>query len=228
MSMVTAVTEARETASGSNIPARRIAFLSRSSMSSTAGSSEKKNEYFCMWRILLKLSQNGLSFNVAGTKKKSCIGLKTCSFTFLVIIFGAPDLAKLHGRKHSFPWSVVGKTMAQEGSGYHETGARFSKQAPLRGHFQSLGPTPPEWLTLMERQPNTGRSIIATGGMTWKSSQANAWVCHTGLRSIKATRTHKKKVSSYPTFVLSGSHFPATTKTCDVTGDSPQMSSLNN
>lgn len=38
----------------------------------------------------------------------------------------------------------------------------------------------------------------------------------------------KKQVSSYPTFVLSGSHFPATTKTCDVTGDSPQMSSLNN
>lgn len=93
-----------------------------------------------MWRILLKLSQNGLSFNVAGTKKKSWIGLKTCSFTFLVIIFGAPDLAKLHGRKHSFPWSVVGKTMAQEGSGYHETGARFSKQAPRSRSLSITGP----------------------------------------------------------------------------------------
>lgn len=39
--MVTAVTEAKEMVSGSSIPARRIAFLSKSSMSRTAGSSAR-------------------------------------------------------------------------------------------------------------------------------------------------------------------------------------------
>lgn len=42
--VVTAVTEARETVSGSREPASRIAFLSRSSMSRIAGSSEKMNQ----------------------------------------------------------------------------------------------------------------------------------------------------------------------------------------
>lgn len=89
--VVTAVTEARETVSGSRDSASRIAFLSRSSMSRIAGSSK---ELKAVLKLLILLSDFDTS---------DCLESFTC-FSMVVFL----DLAKLHGRENSLPSSAVG------------------------------------------------------------------------------------------------------------------------
>lgn len=88
MLVVTAVTEAREIVSGSRDPASRIAFLSRSSMSRTAGSSEQP--------III------IHCLLADFERGGCLETFT---SFSVIVFVDLDLSQLHGREHSLPCS---------------------------------------------------------------------------------------------------------------------------